>query len=199
MVDRLSDRGFLSFTDDLKIIVRKGSHSPSLAELLAEIEGNQAKAATLLPELKNTVIRDQLESNAVDLIRRRICFKRTRLHFLGVSDRCGIWTCPYFSVSDWAKTSLTQSDLTSLSNPWCSQVTLESFIVTFDQRGLQTLRGETNQTRALVERRQPASRAVVETYSGQRSAKIRDSKPLSIICSSRGSEGCENNSVRNKQ
>ena len=87
MVDRLSDRGFLSFTDDLKIIVRKGSHSPSLAELLAEIEGNQAKAATLLPELKNTVIRDQLESNAVDLIRRRICFKRTRLHFLGVSDR----------------------------------------------------------------------------------------------------------------
>ena len=89
MVDRLSDRGFLSFTDDLKIIVRKGSHSPSLAELLAEIEGNQAKAATLLPELKNTVIRDQLESNAVDLIRRRICFKRTRLHFLGVSDRSG--------------------------------------------------------------------------------------------------------------
>ena len=87
MVDRLSDRGFLSFTDDLKIIVRKGSHSPSLAERLAEIEGNQAKAATLLPELKNTVIRDQLESNAVDLIRRRICFKRTRLHFLGVSDR----------------------------------------------------------------------------------------------------------------
>ena len=87
MVDRLSDRGFLSFTDDLKIIVRKGSHSPSLAELLAEIEGKQAKAATLLPELKNTVIRDQLESNAVDLIRRRICFKRTRLHFLGVSDR----------------------------------------------------------------------------------------------------------------
>ena len=94
MVDRLSDRGFLSFTDDLKIIVRKGSHSPSLAELLAEIEGNQAKAATLLPELKNTVIRDQLESNAVDLIRRRICFKRTRLHFLGVSDRSAIWTCP---------------------------------------------------------------------------------------------------------
>ena len=93
MVDRLSDRGFLSFTDDLKIIVRKGSHSPSLAELLAEIEGNQAKAATLLPELKNTVIRDQLESNAVDLIRRRICFKRTRLHFLGVSDRCSCWTC----------------------------------------------------------------------------------------------------------
>ena len=90
MVDRLSDRGFLSFTDDLKIIVRKGSHSPSLAELLAEIEGNQAKAATLLPELKNTVIRDQLESNAVDLIRRRICFKRTRLHFLGVSDRSSL-------------------------------------------------------------------------------------------------------------
>ena len=95
MVDRLSDRGFLSFTDDLKIIVRKGSHSPSLAELLAEIEGNQAKAATLLPELKNTVIRDQLESNAVDLIRRRICFKRTRLHFLGVSDRSG------FSLKKW--------------------------------------------------------------------------------------------------
>ena len=93
MVDRLSDRGFLSFTDDLKIIVRKGSHSPSLAELLAEIEGNQAKAATLLPELKNTVIRDQLESNAVDLIRRRICFKRTRLHFLGVSDR----SCYFYS------------------------------------------------------------------------------------------------------
>lgn len=101
MVDRLSDRGFLSFTDDLKIIVRKGSHSPSLAELLAEIEGNQAKAATLLPELKNTVIRDQLESNAVDLIRRRICFKRTRLHFLGVSDRGSLAENAPVPFSSW--------------------------------------------------------------------------------------------------
>ena len=34
-----------------------------------------------------------------------------------------------------------------------SQVMLDSFIGTFDQRGLRTLKSETNQTRTFVERR----------------------------------------------
>ena len=40
------------------------------------------------------------------------------------------------------------------SNPsMISQVMLDSFIGTFDQRGLRTLKSETKQTRAFVERR----------------------------------------------
>ena len=44
MVDRLFDRGFISFTDDLEIIVKSGDYSNGLRQLLDKLEGVKAQS-----------------------------------------------------------------------------------------------------------------------------------------------------------